>query len=40
MKGTHSVNEAKGSSTTRLIIKGKDNLTDPNSFINPQIRNL
>ena len=34
LKGIHSVNESKGASTTRLIIKGKDNLTDPNSFIN------
>ena len=34
LKGVQSVNEVKGSSTTRLIIKGKDNLTDPNSFIN------
>ena len=34
LKGIHSVNETKGASTTRLIIKGKDNLTDPNSFIN------
>ena len=33
LKGVHSLNDVKGSSTTRLIIKGKDNVTDPNSFI-------
>jgi hypothetical protein len=34
LSGVRSVNQAKGSSTTRLIIKAKDNNTDPNSFIN------
>ena len=35
LAGAKSVNAAsKGSSTTRLIIKAKDNNTDPNSFIN------
>lgn len=32
-KSSHSYT-VKGKSTTRLIIKAKDNLTDPNSFIN------
>lgn len=34
LKGTQSTSKAKGASITRLIIKGKDNTTDPNSFIN------
>ena len=32
--GVKSVNEIKAKPTTRLIIKAKDNSTDPNSFIN------
>lgn len=34
LAGVQSVNTAKGASRTRLIIKAKDNETDPNSFIN------
>lgn len=34
LAGPKSVNQAKGASTTRLIIKAKDNTTDPNSFVN------
>ena len=35
LAGTRSVNFGiKGGSTTRLIIKAKDNSTDPNSFVN------
>lgn len=34
LSGTTSSSTVKGSSTTRLIIKAKDNSTDPNSFIN------
>lgn len=34
LAGAKSVNTVKGSSTTRLIVKGKDNKTDPNSFVN------
>lgn len=34
LAGAQSINTARGSSTTRLIIKAKDNATDPNSFIN------
>ena len=34
LSGVHSINTTKGTSTTRLIIKAKDNETDPNSFIN------
>ena len=35
LAGVRSVNVvSKGASTTRLIIKAKDNNTDPNSFIN------
>ena len=34
LKGTQSPSPVKGKSTTRLIIKAKDNNTDPNSFIN------
>lgn len=33
LAGVASPNKVKGSSTTRLIIKAKDNATDPNSFI-------
>ena len=32
--GIKSINEVKASKTLRLIIKAKDNSTDPNSFIN------
>ncbi|MCI6671053.1 MAG: hypothetical protein SOZ07_06330 [Prevotella sp.] len=32
--GKTSPSKAKGGSTTRLIVKAKDNVTDPNSFIN------
>lgn len=32
--GQKSTSKAKGGFTTRLIIKAKDNITDPNSFIN------
>ena len=32
--GAKSINEIKAKPTTRLIIKAKDNSTDPNSFIN------
>lgn len=34
LAGTNSVSKVKGASTTRLIVKAKDNKTDPNSFIN------
>lgn len=34
LAGAQSVNPAKGTSTTRLIVKARDNKTDPNSFIN------
>ena len=34
LAGAESVNKTKGKSTTRLIVKAKDNSTDPNSFIN------
>lgn len=34
IKGVTSVNKQKCKSTVRLIIKAKDNKTDPNSFIN------
>lgn len=34
LKGKTSQSAAKGASTTRLIIRMKDNQTDPNSFIN------
>lgn len=34
LEGTKSVNELKARPNTRLIIKSKDNSTDPNSFIN------
>ena len=34
LEGTTSVNSVAGSSTTRLILKAKDNNTDPNSLIN------
>lgn len=34
LAGTVSRSGVKGSSTTRLIVRGKDNVTDPNSFIN------
>lgn len=33
LKGIQSLSKAKGSSTTKLIIKAANNLTDPNSFI-------
>lgn len=32
--GVKSVNDVKAQRTTRLIVKAKDNSTDPNSFIN------
>ena len=34
LEGTSSINEIKAKSNTRIIIKSKDNSTDPNSFIN------
>lgn len=34
LKGTKSVSKTKGGKTTKLIVKAKDNATDPNSFIN------
>jgi len=34
LAGPQSVNKVNGASTTRLIIKAKDNNTDPNSFVN------
>lgn len=34
IEGVKSINESKAQRTARLIIKGKDNSTDPNSFIN------
>lgn len=34
LAGAQSVNKVKGTSITRLIIKAKDNETDPNSFVN------
>ena len=33
MAGVHSASTIKGVATTRLIIRAKDNTTDPNSFI-------
>ncbi len=33
MAGVHSASTIKGAATTRLIIRAKDNTTDPNSFI-------
>lgn len=33
LKGTKSTSKGVGGSTTRLIVKAKDNNTDPNSFI-------
>jgi len=34
LKGVASSSTAKGDKATRLIVKAKDNTTDPNSFIN------
>lgn len=34
LAGAKSTSSAKGAATTRLIVKAKDNSTDPNSFIN------
>jgi hypothetical protein len=34
LKGVTSASTAKGSETTRLVVKARDNATDPNSFIN------
>ena len=33
LAGVHSASTIKGAATTRLIIRAKDNTTDPNSFI-------
>ena len=34
IKGRKSTSKAEGEATTRLIVKGANNNTDPNSFIN------